>query len=271
MLIVVAKTGNIGSSIVLELLLDERADRKDIDVRVVSSGAKMSGGEADYVSRRVLELNPDLIIYATPNASAPGQKTVIEALSGKRAIVISDAPAVKATEFIEEKGLGYILVKADAMIGARREFLDPTEMAIFNADILKVLAGTGVIRLIQEELRKTIAALKEGKTYLPRIVVTADAAVEHANFKDPNAKEKAISAYTMAEEVGKLNVKGCFVEKEPSEYIQTVAKAHALLRDASVLVDEAREIEKQNDTLYRTPHSPEGRILRKTKLLEKPE
>ena len=270
MLIAVAKTGNIGSSVILELLLDERADRHDIKVKVVSSGAKMSEGEAEDVAKRTLELKPDLVLYSTPNASAPGPKKVIEALAGKKAVVISDAPAVKAKAFIEERGLGYILVTADAMIGARREFLDPTEMAVFNADILKVLAGTGVIRLIQEELGKTIDSFKAGEAYLPRIVVTAEAAVERGNFKSQVAREKVLKAYAMAEEVGALNVKGCFMQKEPAEYIKTVAKAHELLRSAAVLVDEAREIEKKADTLYRTPHNPDGKILKKTKLMEKP-
>ena len=36
------KVGNIGSAPLLEFLLDERAERQDIDVRVVSSGAKLS-------------------------------------------------------------------------------------------------------------------------------------------------------------------------------------------------------------------------------------
>ncbi|RMF90756.1 MAG: F420-dependent methylenetetrahydromethanopterin dehydrogenase [Methanobacteriota archaeon] len=270
MLLVVAKTGNIGSSLVLDLLLDERADRKDIDVRVVSSGAKMSPAEADYVSKRVLELGPDLVLYATPNASAPGPRKVIEALRGRRAIVVSDGPAVKAKDFIEERGLGYILVKADAMIGARREFLDPTEMAVFNADILKVLAGTGVVRLMQVEIGKTLSGLKEGKVYLPRIIVSAEKAVEHAEYQDQKARENAMKAYKMAEEVGKLNVRGCFIEKDPDVYIRTVAEAHERLRQAAALVEEARLIEQQKDTLLRTPHSPDGRILRKTRLLEKP-
>ena len=271
MLIVVAKTGNIGASTVLELLLDERADRKDIDVRVVSSGAKMGKDEAEYVSNRVLELNADLILYTTPNANAPGPKKVITALAGKPAIVVSDAPAVKAKDLIEKHGLGYILVKADAMIGARREFLDPTEMAVFNADILKVLAGTGALRLIQIELGKTIDALKQGEKYLPKVVVTAENAVEHANYSDSKAREKAITAYNMCVEVGGMNVRGCFMEKEPAKYIKTVADAHKLLRKAATLIDEARDIERKNDTLYRTPHSSDGRILRKTKLMEKPE
>jgi methylenetetrahydromethanopterin dehydrogenase len=248
MLIAVVKTGNIGSSTVLELLLDERAERNDIDVRVVSSGAKMSISEAEYVSEKIQLLEADLIIYATPNATAPGPKKVIEAFSGKNAVVISDAPALKA----------------------KREFLDPTEMAVFNADILKVLAGTGVIRLIQVELGKTISALKEGKKYLPRVVVTAEKAVAHSKFMDSSARKKALEAYLMAEEVGRLNVMGCFREKDSSKYIKTVANAHQLLREAALLVDEARENERLADTLYRTPHNPDGKILAKTKLMEKP-
>jgi methylenetetrahydromethanopterin dehydrogenase len=231
----------------------------------------MGKAEAEYVSKRILDLDADLIIYATPNASAPGPKKVIDSFSGKSAIVVSDAPAVKAKEFIEERGLGYILVTADAMIGARREFLDPTEMAVFNADILNVLAGTGALRLIQTELGKSINALKAGKKYLPRIVMTAKIAVEYANYRDQEAKEKAVSAYNMAEKVGGLNVRGCFMEKEPAKYIRTVSEAHTLLRKAASLVDESREIERVKDTLYRTPHNPDGKILKKTRLMEKPE
>jgi methylenetetrahydromethanopterin dehydrogenase len=75
----------------------------------------------------------------------------------------------------------------------------------------------------------------------------------------------------MAEEVGRLNVRGCFMEKDPEKYIQTVADAHELLRKSAALVSEAREVERENDSLYRTPHSSDGRILRKTRLMEKPE
>ena len=267
----VAKTGNIGASTVLELLLDERADRKDIDVRVVSSGAKMGKSEAEYVANRVLELNPDLILYTTPNANALGPKKAMTAFAGKNAIVVSDAPAVKAKDLMEEHGLGYILVKGDAMIGARREFLDPTEMAIFNADMLNVLAGTGALRLIQVEIGKSVDALKAGETYLPHVEVSAEKAVEAANYSDSKAREKAIKAYNMAVEVGSKNVRGCFMEQDSVKYIQTVSNAHAKLKEAAVLVDEAREIERKSDTLYRTPHSPDGRILKKTQLMEKPE
>ena len=53
-------------------------------------------------------------------------------------------------------------------------------------------------------------------------------------------------------------------------YIPAVAAAHELLRAAARLADEAREIEKQNDTVLRTSHGSSGKASKKTKLLEKP-
>ena len=40
-----------------------------------------------------------------------------------------------------------------------------------------------------------------------------------------------------------------------------------MMRIASLLADSAREIEKSNDTVLRTPHSRGGEILRNVKLL----
>ncbi|MBQ9160665.1 MAG: methylenetetrahydromethanopterin dehydrogenase, partial [Methanobrevibacter sp.] len=40
--IAIIKSGNIGTSPVIDLLLDERADRPNIDVRTFGSGAKMN-------------------------------------------------------------------------------------------------------------------------------------------------------------------------------------------------------------------------------------
>jgi methylenetetrahydromethanopterin dehydrogenase len=267
----VFKTGNIATSLVLELLLDERADREDISVEVFSTGAKMQAGDAEKLLSRVDLDAYDLILYTTPNPSAPGPKKVIEALKGKRAIVIGDAPGVKMKEKLEEYGLGYIFILADSMIGARREFLDATEMVLFNADMLKVLAATGALRLVQEEVDAAIAAVKKGEDYLPRIVVNAAKAVARGRFSNPYAKAKARAAYEAAALVGELNVKGCFVVKEPEKYIPIVAGAHELLRSAAQLCDEIRELEKATDALARTPHARSGEVLSKTRLLEKPE
>ncbi len=268
----VVKTGNIGSSLVLELLLDERADRGDIDVRVVTSGAKMGVSEAEEIVGKIFDFDPELILYSTPNPSAPGPMKVIENLAGKNAVVFGDSPGIRIKDKLDENGLGYIFVKADSMIGARREFLDPTEMVIFNSDMLKVLAVSGAFRLIQEEVDAVIEQIKNNSSItLPKIVVDKEVAVSRSGIENSDAKAKAIEAYEMAEKVGELDVKACFMTKDPAEYIPLVDSAHKLLRDAASLAEEARDIERADDNVLRTPHSKSGKILKKLKLLEKPE
>lgn len=266
------KLGNIGTSIIVDLLLDERADREDLDVRVLGTGAKLTTeGAAD--TARLLEWNPDVVVVVTPNAALPGPKQAREMVKakGKPCIVISDAPAKKAVEELKEKGFGYIIIPGDPMIGARREFLDPVEMSLFNADVLAVLSITGVARLVQEELDGVIEQIKKGEAVnLPQIIATAENAVERARFSNPYAKAKAIVAYNMAERVGDMDVKGCFMMKNPEEYIPMVAAAHELMREAARLAKEAREIEKQSDSVVRMPHARSGEILKKEKLMEKP-
>jgi|Deesub1362B_J571_1020462.scaffolds.fasta_scaffold00077_11 methylenetetrahydromethanopterin dehydrogenase len=267
----VVKMGAIGTALLVEYLLDERADRGDITVRVVTSGAKMQPEEAE-VAEKMKEFDPDLVIVVSPNAALPGPKAAREAFEGKPVIIISDAPAKKAKDEFKEKGFGYILINADSMIGARREFLDPTEMALFNADVVKVLAATGAFRLVQEAIDGVIDALKEGKTpELPQVVVTAERAVAAGNFKNPYAKAKAMAAYYIAEKVADIDVKGCFIEKDPEKYIPLVASAHEMMRVAAIEADRAREIEKGGDSVYRTPHSKDGAILKKFSLMEKPQ
>jgi methylenetetrahydromethanopterin dehydrogenase len=178
----------------------------------------------------------------------------------------------KVKDDLKAKGLGFFIIKCDSMIGARRQFLDPTEMILFNADITKVLADTGVARLIQKELDRCIEEIAAGKApTLPQIVIDHEKAVAAAGYQNPYAKAKAIAAFAAAEKVGDLDLLGCFMQKEADQYIVTVAAAHELLRAATKLCDEAREIEKGNNTILRTPHSNEGKVLMKTALLAKPE
>jgi methylenetetrahydromethanopterin dehydrogenase len=267
----VLKMGAIGTALPLEFLFDERADREDIEVRVVTSGAKMQPEEA-VVAEKLKEFDPDVVIVISPNAALPGPKAAREAFEGKPVIVISDAPAKKAKDELKEKGFGYIFINADSMIGARREFLDPTEMALFNADVIKVLAATGALRLVQEAIDKVIEDIKAGKSpELPQVVVTAERAVEAGKFSNPYAKAKAMAAFYIAEKVADIDVKGCFIEKDPTKYIPLVTSAHEMMRVAAILADEAREIEKSNDTVFRNPHSRDGKILSKTELMAKPE
>ena len=269
----VAKVGNIGTSVLLDIILDERADREDIQIRVVGSGPKLTPEEVKEVVSKLLEFKPDLVLIASPNAALPGPTAGRELLAeaGVPTIVITDAPGKKAVKDIEAKGMGYILVEADSMIGARREFLDPTEMAIFNADLLRVLACTGVFHLIVEEIDKIVDALKAGeKPELPRMIIGRDEAVRAARFSNPYARAKAMAAYVMAAKVADLTTEGCFKVKEWESYTQIVAAAHELMREAASLADEAREIEKYGDTVYRAPHNRKGILLRKSKLIEKP-
>ncbi len=272
--ICILKLGCIGTLPLLEFLLDERADREDLEVRVFGVGAKLAGEEyGAEVAEKGLKENCDLYIVVSPNAALPGPTKAREVLreAGKPIIVISDAPAKKITKDLEEKGIGYIIMLADAMIGARREFLDPTEMAIFNADIIKVLAATGAFRLVQKEISRVVEALKRGeKPELPKIVVNKEKAVEAGEFRNPYAKCKAMAAYEMARRVADLTTEGCFKVQEREKYIPIVAAAHEMMRKAAQLADEARELEKTNDTLVRTPHSKKGEVLFKEKLMEKP-
>ena len=266
------KLGNIGISRIADLLLDERADREDIEVRVLGTGAKMSPESAPDTAR-LLDWDPDVVMVLSPNAALPGPTKAREMVKekGKPCIVISDAPAMKAKDKLKEDGFGYIIIPGDPMIGARREFLDPVEMSIFNVDVLSVLSITGVVKLVQDEIDRVIEEIKAGgEVKLPQIVATAEKAVARAGSSNPYAKAKAIAAYSMAEKVAELDVKGCFMMKDPEAYVPIVAAAHELIAEAAKLAKEAREIEKYTDSLVRMPHARKGDILKKTKLMEKP-
>jgi len=267
------KLGNIGTAPLVELLLDERAEREDVEFRVVGTGPKLTPEHAVDAARKLAEFRPDIAIVISPNATLPGptQGRQVLAEAGIPTIVISDAPTKQIRQELEEKGFGYIIVEADPMIGARREFLDPVEMALFNVDVIKVLAITGVFNLIQRELNAVIEAIKRGeKPTLPRVVVTRMKAVEAAGFTNPYAKAKALAAYETAKNVATLTTAACFKIKEWEKYTLTAASAHEMIRAASKLAEEAREIEKSQDTVLRTPHHKDGTILTKRKLIEKP-
>lgn len=269
----IIKSGNIGTSPVLDLLLDERADRPNIDVRVFGSGAKMNPEQVEDVVPKVDQFGPDFCIFISPNPGAPGPAKARELLSEKDipAIIIGDAPGKGKKDEMDEQGLGYIIVMSDPMIGAKREWLDPTEMAIFNADILKVLAETGALRLVQNTIDGVIDGAAAGNIELPKLIITAEKAVEAAGFENPYAKAKAIAAYEMAGAVANLDMKGCFMTKGFENFIPLVAAAHEMAASAAALADEAREIEKGNDSVLRTPHMKEGNTGRKTDLISKPE
>ena len=267
------KCGNIGTSPLLELLLDELADRKDIKVRTVTTGSKMGADDVEEALPKIFELNPDILIVISPNTSLPGPRMAREKISqsGLPGIVISDAPGKRAKDEIENQGLGYIIITGDPLIGARKQFLDPIEMAIFNSNISKTLAVTGVYRIVQQEIDKVIYATEsEQKPELPRIILDLKTVRDRSEFTNPYAKAKAIAAYGLAEKVAEINVQACFMEKESEKYIPLVTSAHEIAQAAARLCDEAREIEKSNDTVMRRPHSKSGKTKLKTKLMFPP-
>jgi methylenetetrahydromethanopterin dehydrogenase len=268
----IVKIGNLGITTMLDPMLDERAERQDIDIRVTSSGPKITEDSCVEVARRIFEFNPDLIMIASPNPTLPGpseaRKEVVK--SGKPCIIIGDAPGAKIAGDLEKEGFGYIFTEADSMIGARREFLDPIEMALFNADVIKVLSITGAFRVVQEEVGKAISGVKSGKPYLPRVIVDRDVAVNAANFANPYARAKAMAAFEIAKRVAGVSAEGCFKVKEMEKYIPIVASAHEMMAAAAGLAEEARELEKSEDAVLRKPHYDDGTILTKRKLMEKP-
>jgi methylenetetrahydromethanopterin dehydrogenase len=266
------KCGNIATSTVVDLLLDEIAARENIVVTVIGTGAKMTPEETERISQLLPSIDPDLVVVCGPNAAAPGMVRLRKKL-GKLdvpRIVVGDGPSKRAREKLEESGFGYLIMEADPLIGARREFLDPTEMAIFNADVLKVLAIVGSLRVVQEELDRAFGSVGGSEAYLPRKIVSESASLAKAGFVNPYARAKASSAFKLAVQAAQVNYKGCFVEKDPKKFLRMVTTAHEMVRSAALLADEAREIEKSSDTVLRTPHAKSGASLKKRTLKDKP-
>jgi methylenetetrahydromethanopterin dehydrogenase len=264
------KLGYIATTTLVDALLDERAARKDIKIRIVSSGVKMDDTEALEVAEIAADIPTDLYIIISPNAALSGPKKARKRLkqTGKPIIIISDEPSRKAMKELPEE-IGYIVVYADPMIGAKQRFLDPIEMSIFNSDAIKVLALTGAFRVIQKELDKVIEDLKNGQEpSLPHVIINKELAIENSELQNPYSRAKAMASFEAARNVAKLSTEGTFKIKEKERYIPILASAHELMRNAAKLADEAREIEKKNDTIVRTPHYSQGYTKKKTALME---
>lgn len=269
---VIIKCGNIATSTMVDLLLDETAARDDLEITVIGSGPKMTPRDTERIAMLVPSLEPQMVVVCGPNVGSPGMVSLRKALAGLDVprIIISDGPSKKVKQELEKEGFGYLIMDADPLIGARREFLDPTEMAIFNADVIKVLAVAGSFRAVQEELDKTIEGVKKGEVYLPRAEVSDSYSLPKAGFSNPYARSKAAVALRLLEAAAQMNYRACFVEKELKKYVRLAASAHEAVRTAARMADEARELEKGSDAVLRTPHSRSGKILKKRLLLAKP-
>jgi len=274
----IAKLGNIASGVMAELLLDERADREDMQTFMATSGTKLQPEDVERVVETLKAWAPDFCIVVSPNGVLPGPVGARDALkaAGIPCVVITDDVTTKKEgwELLKAGDFGYFIMKADSMIGARREFLDPIEMADYNSNLIKVLSLTGAFRKMQVALDEVIDQVKEGKSgadlVLPKIVMNSDKAVKD-EFSNPYACAKARAAYEIAQAVAMVNVKGCFMTKGFENYVPIVASAHEMMRQAAFLCDEARELEKGCDGVVRKPHKKDGLRVAKTTLISKPE
>jgi methylenetetrahydromethanopterin dehydrogenase len=272
----ILKLGNIASSVLLEMLLDERADRENIDVRTVSCGAKLQSEPITEAAKTLKALKPELILITSPNASLKHVKKEILSLANnleQPIIVISDKMKDDVLEEFEKAAIGYFVIPSDAMIGARREFLDPVEMAIFNSDALKILAVGGVFTILYTQIDQIIEQLQNQKSIkkLPQMIISSTEAVKAQGYANPYAATKARGALEIAERVADLNTVGCFRLKDRMDYIPQVAMTHEMMRVAAKMADEAREIEKGNNKVRRQPHYYDGKIQDKRLLTEKPQ
>ena len=268
--ITVIKTGFIGVTTLIEALLDERAARKDISVRAISSGSKMTLDDFQDVEKIATSINTDLFLLVTPNASLDLPKKLAFNLSKhKPTIVISDNFALKSINDFENSNQGCIIIQGDPLIGIRQEFLDPIEMSNFNSDVLKVLSITGAFRALLHEIDLVISAINNSQPIvLPHVIVDKHKALVHSGLSNPYAKSKALASYEMAKLVGRLSAEGGYKEKNRDKYLLVVSASHELIRQAAILADEAREIEKGSDNVFRQIHDSEGNYATKNKLMD---
>ncbi|MEM1994552.1 MAG: F420-dependent methylenetetrahydromethanopterin dehydrogenase [Nitrososphaerales archaeon] len=269
--VVFAKIGMIGITTMIEGLFDERAVRTDIVVRSVYSGCKMEPFDAKEVVEAALAFKPNLIIFVSPYLQGEGPLEAVDLLSkcGVPTCVITNTASKAVLDKLEMNSIGYIVVDADPMIGAKKEFLDPVEMCLFNSDIIRVLALTGVYRAIQVEVDKIINSIKKGvKPYLPTLILDKEKALNYANYQNPYAAAKAMAAFEAARLVAELSTRGCYAVKDAVKALHYVSASHEVMRLASLLADEAREIEKGKDRVERLIHLADGTVIRRLKLLD---
>lgn len=268
------KIGYIGTTTLVDALLDERSARADIKIRIISSGVNMDEAEGEAVAKIAAGIPSDLYVAISPNVGLPGPVKVREVLkkTGKPIIVIGDEPSRKAVKSFPEEGIGYIVIYGDPMISAKAPFLDPVEMALFNADVIRVLAITGAFRLVHTAIDKVIDELKEGKKpQLPELIINKTVALAASDIQNPYAYAKAMAAYEASKEVASLSTEAVFKLEDRNQALPVLAAAHELMRMAAKLADEAREIEKSNDTAVRLAHFKKGDLRRRVKLFDEPE
>ena len=259
------KIGNITLTTLIDIMLDERASRTDIEGTVISSSTKMKLSAAERIVPLIDQVETDLMIMISPNASDEGPQSIITKYKNKYPlIVVSDTANKEVRDKWKEDGIGYIIAPFDPMIGAKKDFLDTTEMCLYNGYIITAFSACGVFAYITALLDDVIRQLKEGKKpELPTRNMSSIGIVTSVNFSNEYSRPKALAVLNILTEAGELNVNGCFVEKDKEKSLIKVAGAHEMVRQAAILADEVRELEKTSNHLIKTPHGKEGELLHK--------
>ena len=259
------KLGNITLTTLIDIMLDERASRTDIEATVISSSTKMKPEAAERLFPLIDQVETDLLVMISPNAKDKGPQLVIDTYKEKYPVlVVSDTADKEMREKWKAEGVGYIIASFDPMIGAKLDFLDPTEMCLFNGYIISAFSSCGVFSYIVELFDDVIKQIKDGKKpELPYRNLSPIGVVEKYPFQNEYSRPKAFAALRILQDAGKLNVNGCWGEKDKNRALIKVAAAHEMVRQASVLADEVRELEKGSNHLVRTPHNKEGEVLHK--------
>lgn len=259
------KIGNITLTTLIDIMLDERASRADIEATVISSSTKMKLSAAERIFPLIDQVETDLMVMISPNANDKGPQSVIDRYKEKHPlIVVSDTADKEVRAKWKEEGVGYIIAPFDPMIGAKRDFLDTTEMCLFNGHIITAFSACGVFAYITALFDGVIDQLKAGeKPTLPLKNMSSIGVVTSVAFGNEYSRPKALAALNILKDAGNVNVNGCFVEKDKEKALIKVAGAHEMVRQAALLADEIRELEKASNHLVRTPHGKEGELLHK--------
>ena len=90
------------------------------------------------------------------------------------------------------------------------------------------------------------------------------------NYTNPFALSKAIGAATLTTNISAITTKACFVIKDREEYLRLIESAHQTLVYAVKMAEDARNLQKATNELYKAPHSKDGKIVKKTNFYDKP-
>lgn len=111
----IVKAGNIATSTVIDILLDERAHREDIMIRTFGTGSKMNIEYIQEVIDLAICVNPDLVLYVGPNISSKKNLEIANNLKDIHLpiIFIGDAKDKKIIETLDKFNIGYIILEGD--------------------------------------------------------------------------------------------------------------------------------------------------------------